>query len=307
MPANATQGLVDAIKHAGGRPRFRSVASDRSTTEEAPFEGLVCDELIGGLRLVRARADASWIDCADTLPVPFATQVEKGESGLILWGLHLAAIDNRAGAVLALTDANNPDARAQWAALERLVRPEDAPNPVQAIAQFRRLEELAPRQQACLAKVWPGLDEAAGLALLPLPHNGTLAQHVAVRIPVECDPATFYAYVGGENTPVSWLPLVRPLNSAAIAALVGSHELRTTADTLARWLLVPVGPDDGESEISQAILGVVKAAEYLGVRWRTRPAEAAAYAAWLTEIYGADHDAFRPIFDAPEIVGATGS
>jgi hypothetical protein len=70
-----------------------------------------------------------------------------------------------------------------------------------------------------------------------------------------------------------------------------------TAANLARWLLVPVGPDYTDAEIGHAVLGVVKASEYLGVRWRTDPARAAAYAALLTERYGPDHDAYRPVFE----------
>jgi hypothetical protein len=67
---------------------------------------------------------------------------------------------------------------------------------------------------------------------------------------------------------------------------------------------VPAGPDDDEPALAQAVLGVVKAAEYLGVRWRTRPARAAAYAALLTSAYSPDHDAYWPAFDVPASPGA---
>jgi glutathione synthase/RimK-type ligase-like ATP-grasp enzyme len=48
-----------------------------------------------------------------------------------------------------------------------------------------------------------------------------------------------------------------------------------TASHLARWLLVPVGPDYTDEEIKHAVLGVVKAAEYTGMRWAADPGRAA--------------------------------
>ncbi len=42
---------------------------------------------------------------------------------------------------------------------------------------------------------------------------------------------------------------------------------------------------------------IVKTAEYLGVRWRTNPTRAAQYARLLEQMYGLDHDAYRPVFD----------
>jgi hypothetical protein len=39
-----------------------------------------------------------------------------------------------------------------------------------------------------------------------------------VRLPAEADPATFYAYVVSERTPVGWLPLARPLHPVALAS-----------------------------------------------------------------------------------------
>ena len=46
----------------------------------------------------------------------------------------------------------------------------------------------------------------------------------------------------------------------------------------------------------QAVLGIVKPSEYMGLRWRTDPARAARYAALLNAMYGLDHDAYRPAF-----------
>jgi hypothetical protein len=63
---------------------------------------------------------------------------------------------------------------------------------------------------------------------------------------------------------------------------------------------VPCGPGFTEAEIVHAVLGVVKAAEYLGVRWREYPQRASRYAQQLTEMYGPDHDAYRPVFPTNE-------
>ena len=146
------------------------------------------------------------------------------------------------------------------------------------------------QQQRRLAEVRRGIEEAAGLPTLAVHSAGGLAHGVAVQIPAECDVSTFYAYVRGEHTPVFWLPELRRTHRAAIANCPAS------AAHLARWLLVPVGPDDTDEEIRHAVLGIVKAAEYLGVRWRTDPARAAWYADLMKEMYGPGHDAYRPVF-----------
>jgi hypothetical protein len=130
--------------------------------------------------------------------------------------------------------------------------------------------------------------------MLPL-SGGALAHGVAVRVPDECDPATFYSYVRGENTPVRSLPEVRPVHYAAVRDL--GPAWRATAEHLARWLIVPVGPDQTPDELAHAILGIVKAADYLGVRWRTAPTRAATYARAMVERYGPEHDAYRPVFE----------
>lgn len=44
------------------------------------------------------------------------------------------------------------------------------------------------------------------------------------------------------------------------------------------------------------MLGVVKTAEYLGVRWYTNANRALEYAALMNEMYGEGHDAYRPVF-----------
>jgi hypothetical protein len=247
-----------------------------------------------------------WWDLSDGLPPAGAVVERFGSADVCLWGLHLGDEPSRTGALLAF--GPDPVARRLRDAVATLLGPEDAPDPARALAQLRRLAGsagapgLAARQRAVLAEVRRGLAEAAGLELAPEPPLG-LAHGVAVRVPDEVDPATFFAYVAMENTPVRWLPLVRPPHHAALAR--GRREGRATAAVLARWLLLPVGPDFSAEECSHTVLGVVKAAEYLGVRFRTDPRRAAEYAAAMEELYGRDHDAYRPAFPVPSAAAST--
>jgi hypothetical protein len=241
-------------------------------------------------------------DHGDTLPLPVLLPAhdEEGVRGpaVHLYGLHLSANADSAGALLVFA-AGDGGARLHADVVAALA-PDDRPAPAQALAQLRRLmgsgadTGLAARQSAGLAAVWEGLQAAAGLPLLSLPDWGPLAQGVLVRVPDECDEATFYSYVRAENTPVLWLPELRPLHPDARC----QHSAQTlaTGERLARWLLVPVGPVMSEEEVRHAVLGIVKAADYLGVRWYSDPRRAAWYATMLDERYGPGHDAYRPAF-----------
>jgi hypothetical protein len=84
---------------------------------------------------------------------------------------------------------------------------------------------------------------------------------------------------------------VRPLHYAALRT-----PDTTSAQQLARWLFVPVGPAYTTEEVSHAILGIAKTADYLGVRWVTDPARAHWYADLMVTWYGQDHDGYRPHF-----------
>lgn len=297
VPANATQALVDVVKARGAVPRFAGLDADLALTvipNALAGPPIVWVQPVGGLPgLTDIRERSVWVDHHDSLPhlgaVLPAAQV-------VLWGLHLSPDPAEAGALLWFATPDSPSS--YQAAIEARLTAEDLPDPARALAQCRRLTadwrraSLARRQLDALDETWRGLREAAGLELVSPSGASALPHHLAVRIPGECDAAKFYAYVRGENTPVRWLPLERPVHHAALR----SDQLRATAAHLARWLLVPVGPDYTDAEISHAVLGVVKASEYLGVRWRTEPARAAAYAQQLNACYGPNHDAYRPIF-----------
>ena len=279
MPANASHDLAESVKHHGARPRFLDFdAGLRLATSSSRFTWTQT------LRGLWQPQNATWLDCADTLPIPGAAE----RPAVALYGLHLADDDGRPGALLVIKD------EALYAKVKALRQTADCPNAAQAMAQAERLPGLAERQSANLAEARRGLHEAAGLDL-PEPNSLALATAAAVQIPPECDVATFYAYVEQENTPVRWLPQIQPLHYAALRD-DGAPDHRATAANLARWLYVPVGPDYSAEEIKHGVLGIVKAAEYLGVRWRSNPAYAAEYAALMDRTYGAGHDAYRPLF-----------
>jgi hypothetical protein len=83
---------------------------------------------------------------------------------------------------------------------------------------------------------------------------------------------------------------VRPIHYAALPLAMPS------AAHLERWLIAPVSAHNHIADNKQTVLGIVKTAEFLGVRWRTDPARAERYASLLEEMYGPDHDAFQPAF-----------
>ena len=288
IPANASHDLAESVKHHKALPRFLDFdAQLRLATSRTRF---TWTQVLRGLWQLQ---NATWLDCADTLPAPGAAE----RPAVTLFGLHLPDADNSPGALLAFND------EALYAEVKALRQPADCPNAAKALAQCERLPELAERQSANLEEVRRGLHEAAGLATRE-PSSLALATAVAVQVPLECDVATFYAYVEQENTPVRWLPQIQPLHYAALRA-DGAPDHRRTAANLARWLYVPVGPDYTVEEIKHGVLGVVKAAEYLGVRWRSNPAHAAEYAALMDQTYGDGHDAYRPLFalDGAVVIG----
>ncbi len=297
LPANATRELAEVVKHHPAMPRWLDLGPELTL--------LAAAERLTGVRVVWAQpCGGAWaasapegtallVDAGDSLPDLVPT--ERTGAVATIFGLHVGADPRRAGALVVCHDA------ALALALESLARPEDRPDAALALAQLGRLagpEGLAARQRVALAAARQGLEQATGLPLLEAA-PGVLAQQIAVRVPEPCDAATFYAYVLGEQTPVRWLPALRPLHYAAIRT-DGAPAALATAGHLARVLLVPVGPDYTAEEIKHAVLGITKAADYLGVRWATDPSRAAWYADLMTEWYGADHDAYRPLgtFDA---------
>jgi hypothetical protein len=288
LPANATRDLAEAVKQHQTVLRWLDLEPDLALHGDR-LPRIAWAQPCGGAWATTAPAGATdlLVDASDSLP---ALGAAASPAAATIYGLHLDADPRRAGALVVCRTASLAGAIAAMAGAD------DRPDPGLALAQLQRLagpDGLAARQQARLAAVREGLAQAAGLPLLD-PTPGGLAQHIAVRVPEPCDAATFYAYVLGEQTPVHWLPALRPLHYAALRA-GGAPAVTATAAHLARVLLVPVGPQLREEEVVHAVLGPTKAADYLGVRWYTDPERAAWYAALMTEWYGVGHDAFQPL------------
>ena len=289
VPANTSHDLAESVKHHKALLRFLDFDAHLQLAPSSTR--FTWTQVVRGLWQPQ---NATWLDCADTLPTPDAAE----RPAVTLYGLHLPDADDRPGALLAFSDES------LYAEVRALRQPADYPNAAQALAQCERLPELTKHQSANLAEVRRGLHEAAGLETHE-PNKLALATAVAVQIPPESDVATFYAYVEQENTPVRWLPQIQPLHYAALGS-DGAPDHRETAANLARWLCVPVGPGYTFEEIKHGVLGIVKSAEYLGVRWRTNPAYATEYAALMDRTYGTGHDAYRPLFALDEPIAAGG-
>lgn len=297
LPANATRELAEAVKHHPATPRWLDLGPQLALAtppERLAGARVVWAQPFGGAWAAAPEGVAVLVDAGDSLPS--LAPAEPAGTVATLYGLHLAADPRRAGALVVCHDPTLA------LALEALAGAGERIDPTLALAQLRRLagpRGLAERQQRALEAVRAGLEQAAGLPLLA-PTAGVLAQQIAVRVPEPCDAATFYAYVLGEATPVRWLPALRPLHYAAMRADGAPRALSCSAGHLARVLLVPVGPDYTAEEIKHAVLGITKAADYLGVRWATDPERAAWYAGLMHEWYGPDHDAYRPLVAPPQ-------
>jgi hypothetical protein len=125
---------------------------------------------------------------------------------------------------------------------------------------------------------------------------GALPHGLPVRIPEEADLATFISYVRNELVVLDWLPEVQPMFYVAYQVTQDLALTRRSAENLARWVMSPIGPDFVDDEITHAVLGILKAAEYTGVRWYTNPGRARWYGEMLVDWYGPDHDAYHPAF-----------
>lgn len=293
LPANATRALCEVVKHHPAQPRFLDLDAQLALCADAARLAetrVVWAQPFGGLPASAPLARGTLlVDASDTLPLPGSAELAGAAAWV--WGLHLATNEREAGALIACVDPG----------LARMVEaqltPNERPDAPRVVAQLRRLvgpDGVATQQGRALAEVARGLREAAGLPQRDPVGYGGLAQHIAVRVPEPCDAATFYAYVLGENTPVRWLPALRPLHYAALR-VDGAPEAARTAAELARWLLVPVGPGYTDEEVAHAILGPTKAADYLGVRWHVAPERSRWYADLMNELYDDEHDAYRPL------------
>lgn len=280
LPANATPALVQSIKRA---PRPYSFAE---LDEKLALNGADADVIwvqpagIATAAAGRQPGSTLVIDYGECAPAPGADL----QGDVAIYWLFAAQEAREAGALLLFSDGR------LLRHVQPLMQPEDVPDYGRLATHLPVWQALARRQQIVLATVAAGVREAAGL-VVATPAD-VLAVGVLVQIPEEAPASAFYAYARAENTPVQWMPLVRPLHYAALRSGCGI----ATQRNLERWLALPAAPGYDEEQIRHTVLGIVKTAEYLGVRWRIDPAHAAAYAALMDEMYGFGHDAYRPNF-----------
>lgn len=284
LPANATPALVQLIQRA--RRLFAFAELDEDLALDAPAGSLAWAQPAGNLAAMPARRGAGPLVVDYGYLAPASPFSMNGD--IVICGLSASPDQQQAGALLLFAD---PALAGRVQAQTRSVAG-DLPDAGRLAAWLPHWQAVAARQQRVLRDLQAGLVAAAGLAAAPATPTAALHDTILVQIPHEAPASTFYAYAQAENTPVQWLPLLRPLHYAALRAGCGA----VTGRHLERWLAIPAGPCDDATQIAHAVLGVVKSAEYLGVRWRTDPAQAAAYAALMTEMYGVGHDAYRPNF-----------
>jgi hypothetical protein len=296
VPANARRFLAEAVKRAGGKPRYVELAEDLGFAPETPGLDeirLVWAQPVGGMAPPEPPPGATMlVDHGLTLPAPLAAPGAGLAGAATLWGLHLSEETAASGALVAFADAALAD---RFAAL---LTEEDRPDPGRALAQARRLggeDGLAARLLAVDREVRLGMEAGAGLPMAPRA-DGALPWGVPVRIPDEADAPTFVSYVRNELVGLDWAPEVQPMNYVAFQTTRNPALTRRSAERLARWVVSPLGPDFVDDEVTHAVLGLLKAAEYTGVRWYTNPGRARWYGERMVEWYGPDHDAYRPAF-----------
>jgi hypothetical protein len=295
IPVNARRFLSEAVKRARGKPLFVELDADLEFIHETPGlepVRLAWAQPVGGMASPRPiPGKALFVDHGLTLPAPLTTTDADLGADVTLWNLHLG--DDGEGALIAFRD---PDLAERMTAL---LGPDDAPDAGRTLAQCVRLrgaDGLAARQLAVEQAVRVGMEAGAGMPMAPRA-NGALAFGVPVRIPGEVDVATFISYVRNELVALDWLPELQPVFYVANQVTQDQALTRQSAGNLARWIISPLGPDFVEDEVTHAVLGILKAAEYTGARWYTNPGRARWYSDLLIDWYGPAHDAYHPAFE----------
>jgi len=299
VPANCRRALSESVKKTNRNvPHFVELDGELEFVAETPGVEqlrLIWAEPVGGMAPPEPLPGTSLlIDNGFSLPVPPFAPNQELRGAATLWGLHLSETLSEAGALIAFSDRQLYDA-----ARELISEDEDGPDLDRAMAQYRRLvgpDGLAARQLAVYLVAREGMEIAAGVPITPLDGVCALPFGLAVRVPEEADVSTFLSYGRNELVPVWWLPEIQPVFYVAYQTTQDRELTRRTAAHLDRWLISPLGPDFLEEEIVHAVLVIVKAAEYTGVRWYTDPARASWYNDLMLEWYGPTHDAYRMAF-----------
>lgn len=292
LPPTVTRDLAHTLDRTGARQQFDCHDTSIDLTWREPIGGFDLTDSSDGTESV--------LDFADSLPDPGVVWPHDETAVVAIFGLHLSSNPERSGALLRFNPENHRS-MALYDRLHPLVA--EAQTPAGAIEQLARLNApggLAARHQRVVAQVQAGLADAAGLPVVEA-HPLALPAGAGVSIPSTVDPSIFATYVRGELTPFTLLselrpPLYRYLRQPNPAERVSAQLKETSCVGL-----IPCGPDYTDEEIAHAVLGTVKVAEYLGLRWWNNPQYAAAYAREMTRKYGPDHDAYRPAFPVPEL------
>ena len=291
IPVNARRFLSEAVKKSGGTPRFVELDADLGLDPGPDAPRLLWAEPVGGMATPAPATGATLlVDHGLTLPAPLRPGGPGFDGAATVLGLHLGGADP--GALVAFRDPGLA------AAVEALATPEDRADPARAVAQHDRLageDGIAARMLRLDREVRLGMAAGAGMPMADRA-DGALPYGVPVRVPDEADLPTFLSYVRNELVDLDWLPELQPVFYVAWQVTRDLARTRLSADRLARWAVSPIGPDFVDDEITHAVLGILKAAEYTGVRWFTNPGRARWYGELLVEWYGPDHDAYHPAF-----------
>jgi len=296
-PVNTRRTLSEAVKRSAGTPVFIELDEDLNLDPATvgiegvrlawtqPVAGMSPSPPLPGVELL--------VDYGFTLPAPLENGVADLTGAATLWGLHLPG--GEAGALIAFSNASLYDA-----AIAALTDDDSFSAFGAAVAQAERLagpEGLAARLLAIDAAVREGMEAGAGMPMAPTAGRCALPFGLAVRVPDEADLGTFISYVRNELVDLDWLPEIQPMFYVAYQVTQDRARTMQSSSNLSRWILSPLGPDFVDDEVTHAVLGILKAAEYTGVRWYTDPERAQWYGDLMFEWYGPTHDAYRVQFD----------
>ncbi|CAN5499301.1 hypothetical protein BH23CHL2_BH23CHL2_27360 [soil metagenome] len=303
VPVNCRRALSESVKKANrNTPHFIELDADLGFAMDTPglheFR-LHWSQPVGGMPSPQPiEGKTLFVDYSFTLPAPPFAEDQGLTGAATIWGLHLSETTSEAGALVAFSDTALYDR-----VLEIFEPDEDLPDLDRALAQCRRLDGedgLAARTIRAYQDARFGMEIGAGLPMSPLVGMCALPHGVAVRVPDEADLPTFISYGRNELVPVDWFPEIQPIFYVGFQVTRDKAMTRRSAEHLSRWLVSPLGPDFLDEEVVHAVLVMVKAAEYTGVRWYTDPDRARWYNDLMLEWYGPTHDAYRMAFAPSE-------
>ena len=294
---NCRRRHSEAVKRVGGAPRFIDLTADLDFDPGSPGFAelrLLWASPAGGMPPPDGLGKTLLVDYTDSLPAP-GSEKHFDSAAATMWSLQLSKGNREIGdgALIVFSDSD------LFEAAKALMTPEDLPDSRRMVAQHARIsgaDGIAARQLRVFGEAFDGLEAGAGLPVGVIPQTGNLPLGLIMRVPNEAEVATFISYVRNENVELDWLPEMQPMFYVAYQVTRDRERTFRSAGHLARWVMSPLGPDFTNDEIVHSVLGVLKAAEYTGVRWYCDPERAAWYGNLMLEWYGPAHDAYRPAF-----------